>query len=261
MSAHNLQFTPYQDINEFLNLFLSNIQVILGDRFISLYLGGSLALGDFNPLWSDIDFIAVTRDELPPDTIGILEKMHHQLWATGSKWAKKLDGSYVPAPILRNWTSDDPPCPFIEEDRFCITHQGSAVIQRHIIRQSGVVVAGSDPANLINPVDSNELRHALRKNLEKWWRPLLDDPAWVRQSQKQPFAILTMCRTLYTLEYGVVASKPRAARWGQQALGEQWTDLIAWALARPQDRKVNHLALTLSLIQYTLERYQQYNGS
>ena len=149
MSAHNLQFTPYQDINEFLNLFLSNIQVILGDRFISLYLGGSLALGDFNPLWSDIDFIAVTRDELPPDTIGILEKMHHQLWATGSKWAKKLDGSYVPAPILRNWTSDDPPCPFIEEDRFCITHQGSAVIQRHIIRQSGVVVAGSDPANLL----------------------------------------------------------------------------------------------------------------
>jgi len=259
MSIHNLQPTPYQDVNTFLNLFLSNMRVILGDHFVGLYLGGSLALGDFNPLRSDIDFIAVTLDESPPDTIVALEKMHNRLWATGSKWAMKLDGSYVPEPILRNWTSDDTPCPFVEGDRFYITNQGSAVIQRHIIRQYGVVVAGPDPYNLIDPVDGDELRNALRNNLEKWWRPLLDDPSWVRQSQKQPFAILSMCRALYTLEHGVVASKPIAARWGQQAIGEQWTDLIEWALAWPLDTKLNHLALTLSLIQYTLERYKHYN--
>jgi hypothetical protein len=92
--------------------------------------------------------------------------------------------------------------------------------------------------------------------LEKWWRPLLDDPAWVRQSQKQPFAILTMCRALYTLEHGIVASKPVAARWGQQAIDKQWTELIKWALAWPHDTQSNHLASTLSLIQYTLKRYE-----
>ncbi|MFC1976386.1 aminoglycoside adenylyltransferase domain-containing protein, partial [Chloroflexota bacterium] len=253
------QPTPYQDVNVVLNLVLSNMQAILEDHFIGLYLGGSLALGDFNPHRSDIDFVAVTVDELPPETIVALEEMHTRLWATGTKWAMKLDGSYVPQQVLRRWTSDDTPCPFVEEDRFYVTNQGSAVIQRHIIRQYEVVVAGPSPHTLIDPVDADDLRSALRDMLEKWWRPLLDDPAWVQQSQKQPFAILTMCRALYTLEHGVVASKPVAARWGQQAIGEQWTALIEWALAWPHDTKSNHLASTLSLIQYTLKRYKHHN--
>ncbi len=110
---------------------------------------------------------------------------------------------------------------------------------------------------LLDPVDADELRRALRDMLETWWRPLLDDPAWVQHSQQQPFAILSMCRTLYTLEHGVVASKPVAARLCQQALGTLWTALIEWALAWPHETESNQLAATLRLIQYTLDRYQQ----
>jgi Aminoglycoside adenylyltransferase, C-terminal domain/Nucleotidyltransferase domain len=256
MSLHVPGPTPYRDVNVFLNLLLSNIQSILGDQFTGLYLGGSLALGDFNPNRSDIDFVAVTVDELPLETIVALEEMHARLWDTGIKWARKLDGSYVPQQVLRHWTSEDKACPFVEADRFYVTNQGSAVIQRHIIRQYGVAVAGPSPQALIDPVDADDLRNALRDNLEKGWRPLLDDPAWVQQSQKQPFAILTMCRTLYTLEHGVVASKPVAARWCQQAIDKQWTGLIEWALAWSYDTESNHLAETLSLIQYTLDRYK-----
>jgi hypothetical protein len=161
--------------------------------------------------------------------------------------------------MFRHWTAAHRPCPFVEENSFYVTNQGSAVIQRHIIHQYGVVVAGPSPHTLLDPVDADELRSALRDILEKWWRPLLDDPAWVQQSQKQPFAILTMCRTLYTLEHGVVASKPVAARWGQQAMDKQWTALIEWALAWPHATESNHLAATLSLIQYTLNRSKQHN--
>jgi hypothetical protein len=253
------QATPYRDVNVFLNLVLTNMQAALGEQFIGFYLGGSLALGDFDPLRSDIDFVAVTADELLPEMLIALEEMHTRLWATGTKWAMKLAGSYVPRQVLRCWISEHTPCPFVEEDRFCVTNQGSAVIQRHIIRQYGVVVAGPSPHTLIDPVDAEDLRSALRDMLEKWWRPLLDDPAWLQQSQKQPFAILTMCRALYTLEHGVVASKPVAARWGQQAIGEQWQTLIEWALAWPHVTKSNHLASTLGLIQYTLNRYTHHD--
>jgi hypothetical protein len=256
LSVHILQPTPYQDVNVVLNLVLSNMQAVLGDHFIGLYLGGSLALGDFDPRRSDIDFVAVTVDELSPETIVALEEMHSRLWATGTKWAMKLDGSYVPQQVLRHWTSDHPPCPFVEGDSFQITTQGSAVIQRYIIRQYGVAVAGPSPHTLIDPVD--DLRSALWDMLEKWWRPLLDDPAWVQQSQEQPFAILSMCRALYTLEHCELASKPVAARWAQQAIGEQWRRLIDWALTRPHDTQSNHLTSTLSLIRYTLNRYKQH---
>jgi hypothetical protein len=94
------------------------MQAILGEQFIGLYLGGSLALGDFNPHRSDIDFVAVTVDELPPKLIIALEEMHTRLWATGTKWARKLDGSYVPQQVFRRWTSDHPPCLLLKETNF-----------------------------------------------------------------------------------------------------------------------------------------------
>ena len=47
MSVHISQPTPYPDVNVAVNLMLSNMQAILGDQLIGLYLGGSLALGDF----------------------------------------------------------------------------------------------------------------------------------------------------------------------------------------------------------------------
>jgi len=49
MLVHVAQPTPYQDVTVFLDLLLSSMQAILGDHLVGLYLGGSLALGDFNP--------------------------------------------------------------------------------------------------------------------------------------------------------------------------------------------------------------------
>ena len=44
------------------------------------------------------------------------------------------------------------------------------------------------------------------------------------------FAILTMCRALYTLACGEVVSKPQAAAWAREALGTPWVQLIDRAL-------------------------------
>ncbi|HLQ30214.1 MAG TPA: hypothetical protein VK140_13360, partial [Ktedonobacteraceae bacterium] len=46
--------TPYADINKLLNLLLSRIQAILGEKLIGLYLFGSLVAGDFDYESSDI---------------------------------------------------------------------------------------------------------------------------------------------------------------------------------------------------------------
>ena len=231
------------------------MQDVLGEQFVGLYLGGSLALGDFDPRRSDIDFIAVTAGELSPEMISDLAGMHARLWATGAYWARKLDGSYVPQQVFRRWTSTAAPCPFVEGDEFTVTTQGSAVIQRHIIREHGVVVAGPSPQTLLDEVAAAELHTALRESLVQWWRPLLDDPSWVQQSRNQPFAILTMCRTLYTLEHGTVASKPVAARWAQQALDQQWTEPIEWALSQAHAPQSDHLAAVLGLIRHCLDQY------
>jgi len=47
--------------------------------------------------------------------------------------------------------------------------------------------------------------------------------------------VLTMCRMRYTLQYGVVVSKPIAARWAQASLDARWTPLIQAALVWSSD--------------------------
>lgn len=254
MAAQLLSPTPFQEVNDFLRQLLASQQDLLNEGLVGLYLGGSLALRAFNLDRSDIDFLAVTLEELPPEAVLGLRDMHAQLYATDSKWARKLDGSYVPREILRHWTASHPPCPFVEGDQFEVTHQGSAVVQRHIIREHGLTAFGPDPHELIDPVSGEEMRDALRDMADTWLRPELDHPSWVAQVRNQPFAILTMCRSLYILKHGDVASKAAAGQWAQKVLGQAWVEPIEWALQWPRGADTDHTLATLNLIAYTLDK-------
>jgi hypothetical protein len=257
MDDRTIQLTPYSEVNLVLQQLLSGIQAILGDRFVGLYLYGSLASGDFNPKTSDIDFVVVTTDELPAETIAALEAMHLDLRDGDLKWAKKLEGAYMPLHTLRRFDPDAAPCPAINEGRFYVDRQGNDwVIQRYILREYNAAIVGPSLRDLIDPVQPDDLRQAVRGVLHSWWEPMLRDPAWIRTGEYQAFAVLTMCRALYTFRYGTIASKPVSARWAQQALGERWVSLIAWALTWEQDLAADHLSETLEFIRYTLERSQ-----
>lgn len=258
MSAHVPHPTPYADVNTVLCVLLSGVQIILGDRFVGMYLYGSLASGDFDSQRSDIDFVVVTADVLPDELLPPLEALHAHIAASGLKWATKLEGAYVPQHALRRHEPDAAPCPSINEGEFRVGRLGSDwVIQRHIIREQGVVVAGPAPHSLIDPVQPGDLRQAVLGILSEWWAPMLHSPAWVRGSEYQAFAVLTMCRALYTLHYGSVVSKPISARWAQTALGARWAALIEWAVAWRYDAQSDRLSETLDFIRYTLERGQQ----
>ena len=64
MSLPKLQPTPYAEVNAAVHQLFASLQAVLCEQLVGLYLGGSLALGDFNPRRSDIDFVAVTVDHL-----------------------------------------------------------------------------------------------------------------------------------------------------------------------------------------------------
>jgi hypothetical protein len=80
------------------------------------------------------------------------------------------------------------------------------------------------------------------------------DPARLESGEYQAYAVLTMCRALYTLEHGRIVSKPVAARWAWVTLGKRWAALIDWALAWRHAAPSDRLNETLDLIRYTLER-------
>jgi hypothetical protein len=247
--------TPYPAINAVLHRLLAEVQAALGEHLVGLYLHGSLASGDFDPQRSDIDFVVITDEALPDALIPALEALHSRLLGSGLSWAAKLEGTYFPQQVLRHYTPSDALYPSVNEARFYLGGHGSDwVIQSHILREHGIVLAGPNPRDLIDPVAPDDLQRAMGSLLHEWWAPMLNDAARLGSSEYQAYAILTMCRALYTLETGAVASKPVAARWAQAALGARRGVLIERALAWRPSMPLEVLEETQELIRYTLSK-------
>jgi hypothetical protein len=256
--------TPYPDVNEALREFLAHVQVILGPHLHGMYLCGSLAVGDFDPTESDLDIIVVTDDMLPDDLIAALRDLHTQFGASPSPWATRLEAVYIPQGDLRAPTSASARYPQVERDRpFFVEHlEPGWSVQRYSLREHGVVLAGPDPRQLLDPVNPNEMRQEGATIARTWLDQAERDPswlAWARPRMYHAFVVATLCRLLYTLETGAVASKPAATRWAQRTLDGRWTDLIArsWA-ARHEDGDApqDDMDVLVAFIRYTVERYE-----
>ncbi len=259
MASEVIPPTPYPDVNAVLHELLFRLQTMLGPRFVGMYLYGSLASGHFDPQRSDIDVLVVTAAELPEEVRHALAAMHADIAAGGSPWATRLEGSYIPQHALRCYDPAQARHPSIGVGQpFEVRrHHSDWVIQRHLIREQGVVLAGPTPRTLIDPVGPDDLRRAVRAILHEWWLPKLQDSAWVRDREYEAFAVLTMCRALHTLREGTVVPKPVAARWAQATLGEQWVGLIERALVWRRDDASVDMDRTLALVRYAIVRSER----
>ena len=265
MSAQLTHPTAYADVNAVLQLLLSGAQTILGNHFIGMYLYGSLASGDFDQD-SDIDLVVVTDDEISSDLFSALQAMHAQIAVGDSPWASQLEVSYIPQRALRRYDPTYALHPHIDRGRGeslrMMQHDSDWVVQRYTLRERGVRLAGPAPRTLIDPVSPDDLRQAMLAILRGWWAPMLDDSAHLSSLGYQSYTVLSMCRVLYTLQYGTVISKPVAARWARETLDERWIPLIERAVVGRQHPQLEapseDVSETLALIRYTLERSRQF---
>lgn len=257
--------TPYADVNLVLHAFLSQICAILGDHFVAMYAYGSLALGNFDPRSSDIDIVVATDGEISEQHFEALREMHARFDAGDSPWATEVEAIYIPRDALRRYDPARARHPHIQRGETLVMHQVDSgwVPLLHIIREHGIVLAGPDPRALIDPVDPQDVRRAVAPLAESWFGPALRDPSLLRRRASQVFLVLTLCRILYTLEYGAVVSKPVAARWAQGLFNGRWAALIERALAWRKDVESqdtpgdDEIRDTRALLEYALSRRRQ----
>jgi hypothetical protein len=137
----------------------------------------------------------------------------------------------------------------------------------YTLREHGVTVAGPPVRPLIDRVDPDDMRRAPAPIAELWLQQARHDPtwlAWLSERKHQTFVVLTLCRLLYTLDSGLVASKRAAARWAKQALGPRWKTLIGRSLTEQYGRGETgerDMADTIALVQYTVDRFQRWNST
>jgi len=261
-------FTPYTELHSLLSLLLEEVQAVLGEQFIGMYLDGSLASGDFDAD-SDIDFVVVTREDIAGELFLRLQAMHDRIAALNSVWAIQLEGSYVSQPAIRRYDPEHALHPNIErglgERLKLVIHDEIWAVHRSVLRKRGITLLGPDPCSLIDPVSAQELRAAMLVLLNGWAQNILDDPQIISRRGYQAYVVLSLCRALYTLQTGLVASKPAAAAWAKENLAERWTPLIehAWEGRHlpEQPADPDEIRETLKLILYSTLFSQTYENA
>ena len=251
-----------KDVREVIELLLIKVKGALNDKFIGMYIHGSLALGDFNPNSSDIDFFVITKGEISKEEFSLLKQIHNDILSIDNKWGKRLEGSYIDMETLKSITPPTKPRPYINGEEFHLANHGYEwILEEHVTREHGIIIEGPNPKELIMSISLEDLREGNLKILNDWWAPMVTYPLMLKDSEYQAYAVLSMCRIIYTFTYGIIVSKKKASSWAQRNLEKEWENLIKEAMEWKKGYAFNNFHRTLEFIKFTLELVNRVKGN
>lgn len=221
--------TPFADLNRLLAVFVDGLEEVLDGACCGAYLQGSFAVGDAD-VHSDVDFVVVTEDEVTSAERAGLDALHRRLYALPIPWAQHLEGSYFPRAVIRRPDPERRPLLYLDNGgtELRLDDHDNTTVVRWSLREHGVVLAGPEPHELVDPISPDDLRAEARWALTRW-------DAWFRSvgaidRRALAVAVLSHCRILHTIAIGEVTSKRVAGEWALAELDPEWGALIRWAL-------------------------------
>jgi len=218
--------TVFPDLNELLGELVARVQSILGDDFVGAYLVGSFALGG-GDLQSDCDFLVVLRHQVTAEQEFELRELHAEIPTREGHWPHDLEGSYAPMADLATLAALDKQWLYVNRgwrQMQWSTHCNTEDV-RWTLRERGITLVGPDPSELVAEIPAEALRSKMQTLIEGFLPDLLTwtsfEIAWT-----QRYAVANLCRMLYTLDSGEVASKQASLEWAKEALDARWRGLI-----------------------------------
>src|SRR5229473_319471 len=213
--------TPYPELNKVIEELVASAQAALGQSFVGAYLQGSFALGDFDR-HSDVDFIIVVADELSDTHVDALQAVHRTIYSLPLGWAQHLEGSFFPVATLRNCGERKEPPWFLDHGSQSLIRSDhcNTLVVRWVLREHGVILAGPNPATLLDPIPADALRQEIRATICTWGQKILDNPDRYANRFYQGYIVLNYCRMLHDLVKGRPGSTRAGARWAKAVIAE-----------------------------------------
>jgi Domain of unknown function (DUF4111) len=220
--------TAFPEINALLDHLLREIQAILGPKLVGLYLTGSLVMGDFDPAISDIDLLAAMASDIDDQDAETLRAMHDAFVRRYREWDGRIEVAYISVTGLQTFRTHSSKLGIISPgEPFHVIEAGSLwLVNWYPVRERGLALFGPPSGAVIAPISRKEYIEAVMAQTRAWSEWIHEFPT---RRPALAYAILTLCRALYTYEHGEQASKIRAAAWAMQELPE-WSSLIQRAL-------------------------------
>jgi len=190
---------------------------------VGLYVYGSLVAGGFEAEVSDIDLIAVLEDDPSDELASKLEAMHDALAAEHPNWAGRIEVVYVGEARLRSPFEEIPRMAVISPgEPFHVVRAGREwLLTWYPAREEGVALVGPPIGTVISEIPQSDFREIVRGRLKEF-RGGPEDGA---SRGSCAYTVFTVCRGMYTLEFGSRPSKGRAAEWIAEQFPE-WAGLI-----------------------------------
>lgn len=219
-------------VREILDAFLAAADEAAAGLVEGLYLTGSVALADFRPHESDIDFVAVTAARPDAAALDALGRVHARLQARYPR--PYFDGVYVTWADLRRDPALASPAPYAHEGRFGSGSFGLDPVTWHTLARHGLPVRGPAPADLAVWADPAALAAWTSGNLDSYWRPWRDRHARLCSraglaalgAWAPAWGVLGVSRLHYTLATGAITSKAGAGRYALGAFPARWHRVI-----------------------------------
>jgi len=231
---------------------LAQVPVVLalaeasGGDLAGLYVGGSLASGDYRPGISDIDAVALVEHRPGAPLRRAILARHRQLGATA------LHCVYVARPeatdpTVKHWT-------WAFEELFRRPLGG---IARAELLADPVVVHGPAPASWLPPMTVDAVRVAAAADLSGYWRTALRKKRIWHEDVYVDQAVTAVARADITVEQGRLATKSEAiAHLPRLGLRE---DIVAGVLRRRAGEGTSLTSVERSERGATVRRFVAYH--
>jgi predicted nucleotidyltransferase len=229
-----MQSIPDTEMKSLLGGLADEIRRSLNGSLVGLYVYGSLVTGDFEKASSDIDLLAVVSSDIEGETFERLDSMHTRFVEDHPAWEDRIEVAYVSATALWKFKTETNNIAVVSPgEPFHMKAAGREwLINWYTVREIGVTLYGPPPNTLIPEISKLEFVEAAREHA-KYWREWVHE---MRTPGSQAYAVLTMCRALYTRTHGEQVSKKKAALWAKAYL-PQWAPLIERSWSRRSETR------------------------
>ncbi len=208
--------------------YLSSLDRHLPNFLRAFYIVGSIALHEFNPHFSDIDFVAVINHQATQQEAERLSQIHKNIEWKYPRW--KFSGMYLLENEVGKYTGEVESLLGFHDGVLRFRHDFELnPVTWWIVKNHGIPIIGPSPRELPITVDSKFLVSWTHENMNTYWKSWTQRPGrlivlfsdWGLQ-----WAVLGILRQFYTIRENNITTKQCAGKYALSVVPERWHRLI-----------------------------------
>lgn len=229
-----MNWSKYDEVNSIIEKLIGGHKRIFGEKTVGFYLYGSLVWGDFDIHSSDIDTLCVISSEITIDELEKLRILHEEIVSENPLWRNRIEVHYAPLDGLQNFRRVSFKMGNISpgEPLHMIDSGIDWIDEWYCVQEYAITLYGPDQKKVIPHIEKQEFIQTICRYAQSFRERVR---TCKESCYSQAYAILTLCRALYTLKNEEQISKPAAARWAMDFVPE-YRNVISSALIWRQER-------------------------